>query len=187
MHILRISKNLRSFSIVLIVVGVFLIIIAAIRGTSTIITLAKGLYLTNYSNIRLAMINVLFNFIAPITGGVLLIIAGIMLLNMHQSSLTREATNSAKRRITHERFKILDKFLNEGEKKILNIIKEQNGRVLQSELIGLSGYSKVKVHRILKRLETQDIIRRSRFGITNSVMLNREESPQIASKHKVIK
>lgn len=171
----------------LIVTGVFLIMIAAVRGATTIIALVKGLSLTNYSNIRLAIINTLFNFIAPIAGGVLLILSGIMLLNMHQSTLTRQITNNARRRITHERLKILDTFLNEGEKKILNIIKEQNGRVLQSELMGLSGYSKVKVHRILKKLEAQDIIRRSRFGITNSVMLSYEESPQIASKTKVIK
>jgi len=166
----------------LIAVGMFLLTISAVRGATIMIALVNGLPLSNYSNIRLAIINTLFNFVIPIAGGVLLILAGIMLLDMHQVNLIKQVNNNARRRITHERLKMLDAFLNEGEKRTLEIIKEHDGRVLQSELMSMSGFSKVKVHRILKKLEAQGIIRRSRFGITNSVMLSYEEGPQISAK-----
>jgi len=44
--------------------------------------------------------------------------------------------------------------------------------ILQSDLVIKTGYSKVKVHRVLKKLEVNDLIRRGRSGITNKVFIN---------------
>jgi uncharacterized membrane protein len=72
-----------------------------------------------------------------------------------------------------EKSKVMHNLLSPGEKRLVALISVTDGGVLQSDLVIKSGYSKVKVHRILKALETKEVIRRGRFGITNKVMLNK--------------
>lgn len=61
--------------------------------------------------------------------------------------------------------------LDEDERKVFGILQEAKGSVFQSELIKQSGYSKVKVSRILDRLEHREIIERKRRGMSNLVVL----------------
>jgi uncharacterized membrane protein len=61
--------------------------------------------------------------------------------------------------------------LSEEEKKIYEIIKNKGGSVYQTDLIKETGFSKVKVTRILDRLETKDILERKRRGMTNIIVL----------------
>src|SRR3989338_9215052 len=69
-------------------------------------------------------------------------------------------------------FKELDlSKLDEDEKKIYEIIKGKNGSAYQSDLIKETGFSKVKVTRILDKMETADIIERKRRGMTNIIVL----------------
>ena len=66
--------------------------------------------------------------------------------------------------------KILPKLPAE-EKKLVNLILESQGAMFQSELVEKSGFDKVKVSRLLDRLEGQQIIERRRRGMTNIVIL----------------
>jgi len=66
--------------------------------------------------------------------------------------------------------KILPKLASE-EKKLVNLILESKGAMFQSELVEKSGFDKVKVSRLLDRLEGQQIIERKRRGMTNIVIL----------------
>ena len=52
-----------------------------------------------------------------------------------------------------------------------DIIKGKNGSAYQSDLIKETGFSKVKVTRILDKMETADIIERKRRGMTNIIVL----------------
>ena len=61
--------------------------------------------------------------------------------------------------------------LDDGEKKMYDIIKGKNGSAYQSDLIKETGFSKVKVTRILDKMETADIIERKRRGMTNIIVL----------------
>ena len=61
--------------------------------------------------------------------------------------------------------------LDDEEKKIYDIIKGKNGSAYQSDLIKETGFSKVKVTRILDKMETADIIERKRRGMTNIIVL----------------
>ena len=67
---------------------------------------------------------------------------------------------------------MLNVMLNGDERKVLDLIKERPNGALQSELVIKSGFSKVKMHRMLKKLEAKELITRGRFGITNKVFLN---------------
>jgi len=69
-------------------------------------------------------------------------------------------------------FKEIDKSkLDEEESRIYNIIKSKEGSAYQSDLIKETGFSKVKITRILDKLETSDILERKRRGMTNIVVL----------------
>jgi uncharacterized membrane protein len=62
--------------------------------------------------------------------------------------------------------------LNDIEAQIYNFIKENKGSVYQSEIVTETGLNKVKVTRILDKLEHNDgIIERKRRGMANIVVL----------------
>ena len=57
------------------------------------------------------------------------------------------------------------------EKMLYNFIKEKHGSVFQSDLVKQFNLSKVKVTRILDRLESSGLIERRRRGMTNLVII----------------
>lgn len=61
--------------------------------------------------------------------------------------------------------------LDEDEKKIYTILKNSTGSVYQTDIIKETGYSKVKVTRILDKMEVGQIIERKRRGMTNIIVL----------------
>ena len=62
--------------------------------------------------------------------------------------------------------------LDDDEKKVFEILQEAKGSVFQSEIIKKTGYTKVKVSRILDRMEQMEIIERKRRGMSNLVVLH---------------
>lgn len=60
--------------------------------------------------------------------------------------------------------------LDKEEKNIYQILKQNNG-IYQSDLIKETGFSKVKITRILDKLESKGIIERRRRGMTNAIFL----------------
>ena len=61
--------------------------------------------------------------------------------------------------------------LDDEEKKIYEIIKNSKGSAYQTDLIKETGFSKVKITRILDRLESKDVLERKRRGMTNIIVL----------------
>ena len=61
--------------------------------------------------------------------------------------------------------------LDNDEKTIYNIIKDNQGSTYQTDLIKETGYSKVKITRILDKLEQKDVLERKRRGMTNIIVL----------------
>ena len=59
------------------------------------------------------------------------------------------------------------------ERKVLEILLERKG-IYQSELKEITGFSKVKITRILDKLESRDVIERRRRGLTNFIILKQE-------------
>jgi hypothetical protein len=57
------------------------------------------------------------------------------------------------------------------EKIIVKVIEESDGTIFQSDLVEKSGFDKVKVSRILDKLEGRQLIERKRRGMTNVVVL----------------
>jgi len=61
--------------------------------------------------------------------------------------------------------------LDEEEKKIYDSVKSKGGTAFQGDLVRESDFGKVKVSRILDRLETKDIVERKRRGMTNLIVI----------------
>jgi len=77
-------------------------------------------------------------------------------------------------KITHQqKIKLSEtiKTLQDDEKNILKLINESEGFILQGDLIEKTGYSKVKVSRILDRLEAKNLVERRRRGMSNIILL----------------
>ncbi len=67
--------------------------------------------------------------------------------------------------------KVDESQLDSDEKRFYALLKAGNGSRYQSDIIRETGYSKVKVTRILDRLEGKGIVERRRRGMTNVILL----------------
>lgn len=67
-------------------------------------------------------------------------------------------------------FKVDTSKLDKEEIGLYNIIKEKES-IYQSDLIKETGFSKVKITRILDKLESKNLIERKRRGMTNVIFL----------------
>ncbi|MEO0281738.1 MAG: MarR family transcriptional regulator [candidate division WOR-3 bacterium] len=68
------------------------------------------------------------------------------------------------------------KKLNNEEKRLVQKLVESDGAVFQSDLVEKTGFSKVKVTRILDRLEGMGIVERKRRGMTNIVIIKNRQT-----------
>ena len=60
--------------------------------------------------------------------------------------------------------------LDQEEKVVMKIVESANGTIFQSDLVEKSNFGKVKVSRVLDRLENKNLIERKRRGMTNVVV-----------------
>jgi len=75
------------------------------------------------------------------------------------------------KKIRKEDYQKVMSALNSDEKLVLDKIIESEGSIFQSDLVEKAGLDKVKVTRILDRLEGKGIVERKRRGMTNVVIL----------------
>lgn len=75
------------------------------------------------------------------------------------------------RKVSKEQFQKVVKGLGVDEKVVLDKVIESQGTIFQSDLVDKTQFTKVKVTRILDKLEGQGIIERKRRGMTNVVIL----------------
>jgi hypothetical protein len=64
--------------------------------------------------------------------------------------------------------------LTEPEKKIIEKIIENDGKIRQYELTYIEGISKVKVHRLILKLEENGIIKKEKLGKVNNLILDKD-------------
>jgi hypothetical protein len=99
--------------------------------------------------------------IVSFLGSVISLLAGIALHNITKKKETRIISESWIENITDE-----------NDKKIISLLKENNRILTQSQLVKESGMTKVKVHRIILKLESNKIVEKFKYGQTNKIKLN---------------
>ena len=98
----------------------------------------------------------------------LLILAGLVIIFLiKDETVVKEMKKHLSNEEKHKKLENLD----EEERKIMDIILKEDGSIFQSSLVNETKLSKVKVTRILDRLEGKQLIERKRRGMSNVVLL----------------
>lgn len=71
-----------------------------------------------------------------------------------------------------------DIFLLPEEKSILNEMKKAKGEITQKDLVSKTGLTKVKIHRMLNKLENKGIIKRIPYGMTKKIVIAKSNEKQ---------
>ena len=85
--------------------------------------------------------------------------------------LTKESERVVVKTVKDKKKKINLENLNSEEKQIISLLQKENGAIFQASLMEKLGLGKVKVTRILDKLESKDLIERKRRGMNNIVVL----------------
>ena len=121
----------------------------------------------------LSLIKTVAGFVSIITGAGALIsfLSGWVLMKTSHSTIVHKVEEKKE----EEKKKEIDSdILMPDEKTLIKILKEHEGSMTQKELVAESGLSKVKVHRVLKRLEAKKVVSKYEFGMTNRIRLEKE-------------
>ncbi|MCL5679766.1 MAG: hypothetical protein M1465_00255 [Candidatus Marsarchaeota archaeon] len=178
---IRNGNKYRKLAIITTSAGAVLLIISVIRGIMMLVALSSGIPIHTLRDLSFGVINFAFDFAIPFVGGIILIAAGLALLDIEFDKVKSESKSAVKKIARNHEMKVTGKMLNSGDKAILSIISDK-GSVLQSDLVSLSGFSKVKVHRIVRKFENIGIVKVTRFGITNRVVLVGEKNSAFREK-----
>ena len=98
--------------------------------------------------------------------GLLLLVGLFMIFFMKDEKVYIE-----KKHISDEEKKTKLENLDDEERSVMNIVLRKEGSVYQSDLIKELKVSKVKVSRLLDKLEGKGLIERKRRGMTNVIVL----------------
>lgn len=157
--------NQKYFGILLLIIGIFLFL-SIYSYTTTILNFSAELHKTcplpeeicPYK--RTVPFESYFGFALSI----IVAIAGVYLI-FSQKGMERAA------RVERTKIGKTAKGLEGEEKQIYELLAKSDGTMFQSDIMQKSGFSKVKVSRLLDRLETKGLVERRRRGMTNVVVL----------------
>ncbi len=159
--------------------AVFLLILLSIAITSILIALA--LYPEDMGRGRGDGMGLMINFlfisipIGAIIGALVLMLYYIILPEMPYVK-TKEESKSMEEKTNQKisTVKSLDSimsFFDADEKRVIEVLKEAGGSMLQKEITWKTGYSKVKTHRIVHRLAKRGILEVEEYFNTNKVKI----------------
>jgi uncharacterized membrane protein len=144
--------------VILIIIFIFNSALKSIVG----VTCSHGPTCTMYDTISAQ------TWLSLAIAGVIIIIGLFFIFTKEE---TKIVTKTKKIHIETKRKPINYSKLDKEEKVLVKAIEDAEGTMFQSDLVEKSGFDKVKVSRILDRLEGKQIIERKRRGMTNVVVL----------------
>ncbi len=109
---------------------------------------------------RFTLILMIVSFVSFVVS----LLSGMALMKVKEQDIIKEVEKKAENEISED-------VLLPEEKKIVKILEGNDDDMTQKELVNESKLSKVKIHRILKRLETKKVIKKFSYGMTNRIKL----------------
>ena len=106
-------------------------------------------------------------YILPFIGFIGLIVGIVVFYIMSDKVIKQEKS-------LEKNTKIILNFLTGQERKVIETLLENDGKVQQYELSHLPNLNKLKTHRILISLEQKGIIHKEKLGKINKIVLNKE-------------
>ena len=158
------SKYIGIFLLVLSIAFIFIMInySSTLKSNQLANCAAKCGLIDHPSDCPLAK-NVPWQSIAGFTLVTLLFLAGLFLMIFYKEKNSESETLKKARKAANS--------LDKDEKKIFQAVLDSKGAIFQSELAEKTGFDKVKVTRLLDRLEGRGLVERRRRGMTNIVIL----------------
>jgi len=99
--------------------------------------------------------------------GLLVLVSLFIIFFMKDETIIQES----KKEISEEEKQKKLENLDDEERNLMNIILREDGSIFQSSLVNETKLSKVKITRILDRLEGKQLIERKRRGMSNVILL----------------
>jgi uncharacterized membrane protein len=115
-----------------------------------------------------------FGFVIPFFSFVGLAVGAMVYYIMSDRTEKIEKKIKKTKQAAKHNTKIILKFLTTHERKVVEKLLENNGKMRQYELSYLPELGKLRTHRILVNLERKGVISREKFGKVNKVSLNKE-------------
>lgn len=103
--------------------------------------------------------------IASFLGMIISSFAGFTLMDMMRKKEKTEITTQ-----------VMEHMLMPEEKLLIRLLEENGGEVTQSELVKRSKLSKLKVSRVIMRLESLKVVSKYPYGVTNKIVLDKNFS-----------
>jgi len=100
--------------------------------------------------------------IVSLLGSVISVLAGLSLMDLLRKKEKKELTKS-----------VIDTMTTPEEKLVIKELEAADGELTQSELVKKTNLSKVKIHRIVKRLEHLKVVSKYPYGVTNKIKLEK--------------
>ncbi len=82
-----------------------------------------------------------------------------------------KSTLEKQKKIVQTNTDIIMKFLSEEDRKVFRILKEKGGLTTQGEIANLENMTRLKAHRLVKKLEDRGIVHVEKHGKINMVRL----------------
>ncbi len=148
-----------------VVIGIIVLLFNNALKSIVTTTCSHGPACSMYGNIRTQ------TTISLVLIGVIVIIGLVLVFNKEKERIivrTRKIKDEFAEKVKEEKeenLKLLDR-----EEKIIYQILMKEGSIFQADIVEKSGFNKVKVTRILDKLEGKQLIERKRRGMTNIVV-----------------
>lgn len=97
--------------------------------------------------------------------GVFGIFSGLVVYSIMTATLEKQ------RQLVKTNLGIIMKFLGDDEREIVDLLMRKEGMTTQSEIAKLPGMSRLKAHRIVKKLEDRGIVHVEKYGKINMVRI----------------
>ena len=94
--------------------------------------------------------------------------SGLVLYAILNSTLEKQ------KQIVKTNSQIIMKFLAKDEREIVSLLLSKDGMTTQSEIAKLPGMSRLKAHRIIKKLENRGIVHVEKYGKINMIRIIEE-------------
>ncbi len=97
--------------------------------------------------------------------GVFGVFSGIVVYNIMNATLEKQ------KKVVQTNLGIIMKFLSPDDREIVDLLLEKDGRTTQTEIARLPGMSRLKAHRIVRKLEERGIVHVEKYGKINTIRI----------------
>ena len=146
---------------------------AVLLGTVVLLVLLLGTFLVvNHANMPETII-IFWGLFILISGLIAGIAAAYLFLARSQMGPgpATASIESAATTPSPELEQLAVRLLDGDERRIVRVLVDSRGEILQKDLVRVTGFSDAKVSRLLDRLEERELVVRERHGMTNRVRL----------------